>query len=78
MKYQTINKKQKEKIAYEYLTGDKTYRELEVKYGICIRSIQRWVKKFEREYSKMAVIYDNAGNPVDPFTKLPTVQRLSW
>jgi transposase-like protein len=65
MKYQTINKKQKEKIAYEYLTGDKTYRELEVKYGICIRSIQRWVKKFEREYSKMLRSKGNRpGEPV--------------
>src|SRR5271163_2291226 len=53
MKYQKINKKEKEKIALEYLRGNSTYEELETKYGPSSRSIHRWVKKFKRDYTKV-------------------------
>jgi len=34
-------------------------------------------KYYERQYSRMEVIYDKDRNPLDPFTRLPTVRRLS-
>jgi len=50
MKHQKISKIQKEKIAAEYLNGDASYQELEIRYGICTRTLQRWVHKYKQGY----------------------------
>ena len=40
-------KKTKEAIVAEYLTGDKSYRELGIKYGIPYRSVCDWVLEYQ-------------------------------
>ncbi|MGE0930867.1 helix-turn-helix domain-containing protein [Peijinzhouia sedimentorum] len=35
-------------IAQEYLSGDNTLKELEDKYGVPLRTIQSWVRKYRK------------------------------
>ena len=39
------------KIITEYLAGDKTYWQLQAKYGIDFRTIHDWVQKYKGQYS---------------------------
>lgn len=49
------------------------------KFGLCYypfrpRALDHY---YEKEYARLEVVYDEMGNPVDPFTKKRTVERLT-
>jgi transposase-like protein len=69
MKHQKTDKKQKEIIALEYLKGNNTYAEIGDKYGINSRSIQRWVKKYEKGYR--TILLPNVKQRSQPEKKMP-------
>jgi|HubBroStandDraft_3_1064219.scaffolds.fasta_scaffold622347_1 transposase-like protein len=64
MKKPHLKKKEREKIAYEYLNGGKSLIDLNIQYGISTRSIYRWVKKFEQDYSK--IVRSSLSQPTAP------------
>jgi len=64
MKKPHLTKKEREKIAYEHLSGNKSYIDLKIQYGVSTRSIHRWVKKFEQDYSK--IIRSSLSQPGGP------------
>jgi transposase-like protein len=40
--------KKKEELVREYLSGEKTYREMEKRHGVAASTIHRWVKEYEK------------------------------
>ena len=68
MEKTTVNR---EAIIAEYLTGDLTYRKLELKHGIDFRTIHSWVTKFRSGSLKKEK--PNKRQPSPPVNeKLPT------
>ncbi len=45
------NRSDQQQIILEYLTGTGTYAELSAKYGVKLRTIQTWVRKYRQRSS---------------------------
>lgn len=53
----------RQQIISEYLTGDSTYSELSVKYGVNGRTIQTWVRAYRKNSAWGKIVKDNLTDP---------------